>query len=135
MYHRGSIHLTLLAFTAIAVPVRCNLFNSLDKKDCTVGLEGFCVDSTDFTASSNDDFLAFATSDPVYEPLTFSNPDSTDFGTDLWAGGLGEPYSMFSDYDNLYGFQLADTDNGWLKCDCPAQIETVIVRKVIPLSK
>lgn len=132
--------LTLLAVAAIRVPVHCSAFESIKKKDCIVALDGSCVDSIDFTGSTNDftvspndDLLAFNTlhTDPMDEPLIFSDPYAIDFGTSLGTDDFGEPYSIFSGYDDLGGFQLASGDR--LACDCPGDIQSTKVRKYVAL--
>lgn len=135
MLHMRLAPLRLFAFAVIFALVQYSLSKSIDKKDCIVGLDWFCLDSTDFTSSPNDDLFAFATlpTDPMDEPLMFSDPSATDLGTDLGTEGLGESYDIFSDYNDLGGFQVAAS--GRLQCDCPVDIDSNKVRRFVPPSK
>lgn len=131
--------LTLFAFVAVAVPAHCSAFKSINKKDCIVALDGSCVDSidfteptNDFTTQPNDNLLAFNTlpTDPINEPLTFSDPDATNFGEILGTEDLGDSSSLFFDGGDLGGFLISA---GTATCTCPHEIESSQVRNFVPL--
>lgn len=130
MLHKRLAPLTLLAFAAIAVPAQCSPSKGIDKKDCIVGLDGFCVDSIDFNPPPNDNLLAFATlpANPMDESSIFSDPFATDLETGLGTEDPGESGSLFSDYNDLDGFQLAASSR--LGCTCPGDIPSTKVRNL-----
>ena len=141
MFSKRLAPLTLLAFATVAVPVYCSVSKRIEKKDCIIALDGSCVDSIDFTGSSNDfitspndDLLAFNTlpTDPTDEPLIFSDPYDTDFVSSLGTEDFGEPYSIFTDDSDLGGFQLASGDRA--TCTCPHEIDSSKVLKFVPFS-
>lgn len=141
MFSKGLVPLTLLAFAAVTVPLHCSALKSLDKKDCIIALDGSCVDSIDFTGSSNDfisspndGLLAFNTlpTDPMDEFLTFSDPLATDFGASFGTEDVGDLNSMFFNDGGLGGFQLASGDRA--SCTCPSEIASDKVRQFVPLS-
>lgn len=136
MFSKRLAPLTLLAFAAVAVPVHCSTFKSIDKKDCIIAFDGSCVDSIDFTGSSNDlftspndDLLAFNTlpTDPTDETLLFSDPYDTALGSSFGIEDFGEPYSLFYDDSDLGGFLLASSDRA--TCTCPREINSSKVLK------
>lgn len=141
MFSKRLAPLTLLAFAAVAVPVHCSALKTLVKKDCIIALDGSCVDSIDFTASSNDfttlpndNLLAFntlpTTTDPIDESFIFSDTDATNFGDLLGTQDLGDSSSLFFSDGGLGGF-----DGGFLiagskaSCTCPHDIASDKVRK------
>ena len=140
MFSKRLTPLTLIAFAAVAVPVHCSAFKSINKKDCIVALDGSCVDSIDFTGSSkdfntlpNDDLLAFNTlpTDPIIEPLTFLDSDTTNFGGIPGTEDLGDTSSLFFDDGGLGGFLISA---GTAACTCPRDIQSSKVRNFVPFS-
>lgn len=124
MLHKHIASLALLASAVIVAPAQCTPYERIDKRDCIVGLDGFCVDSIDYMGSSNDELLAFAsfpTPEPVNEPLLFTDPPDTNLGGE----GFGSTDSLFSDYNGFDEFQIAAGDR--YQCTCPGDISTTKV--------
>ena len=135
MLHDGIVLVTLVVFAAMAAPAQCTPHKSIDARDCVVGSDGFCVDSVDFMAQPNDDsltlldndLLAYATlpaADSMDESWILSDPFATTLGTED-IGITEDPYSLFSDYNDLNGFQLAANDRQ--SCSCPVGISSTQV--------